>query len=250
MNNQVDDKKETVEITYDNKSDCSPIDTKKAKGNSTDKEKDRTDLKSKKIIKKQSDTNVKTGNEKNLGRKSRSNSFEPKNTDLQIKDKKVNKSKLLIDKNSKIKRDNKKSISRKTTQDDSEILKENQSLKNQVNELEKKLNDLNEQLKLDNLERKGKDYLRIELEMWKNKSENITKNYVQTLTSLKNQISEDKTIFVEKINTMQNEYTNEINSLKDKYQHTLEKLENSVKLHKTENENLKKKISKLKEILN
>jgi len=131
----------------------------------------------------------------------------------------------------------------------SSVLKDNENLKNQIKFLEKKLNDINEQTRLDQIERKGKDYLRIELEIWKSKTDLLSKNYIQTLSSMKKQILDDKNMFVEKIKSMEDEYANEIVSLKNKYQNLLERQELSLKLYKKENENLKKKLSKVKEIL-
>jgi hypothetical protein len=131
----------------------------------------------------------------------------------------------------------------------SALLSENEALKEKVSELEKKLRTINDQVALDILEKKGKDHLRVELEIWKNRSESLAKNYVETLSNLKKQILTDKTNFLDQIKTSQTAFTSQVNMLKNKYQSTLDKYEINVKKLRKENEELKKKVSKVKEIL-
>jgi len=66
---------------------------------------------------------------------------------------------------------------------------------------------------------------------------------------MKKQLLQDKSNFVDQIKSMQNTYTGEINQLKNKYQSTIEKYENSIKRLRKDNEELKIKVSKVKEIL-
>lgn len=131
----------------------------------------------------------------------------------------------------------------------SNLQKENEELKSKITNLEKSLKNINYQLSLDALEKKGRDYLRVELEIWKNRSETIANSYIETTSNMKKQLLQDKSNFVDQIKSMQNTYTGEINQLKNKYQSTIEKYENSIKRLRKDNEELKIKVSKVKEIL-
>jgi cell division protein FtsB len=129
------------------------------------------------------------------------------------------------------------------------VLLENELLKSKITELEKIIKDLTDQIALDNIQKKGKDHLRVELEIWKNRSESMGKNYIDTISSLKKQLLQDKMSFIDQIKSTQINFTNQIISLKTKYQTTIEKYEISNKKLKKENEELKKKVNKVKEII-
>lgn len=130
------------------------------------------------------------------------------------------------------------------------VLTENENLKNKINQLEKTVKFLNDQIGLDNIEKKGKDHLRVELEIWRNRSDSLAQNYLETLTQLKKQLINDKANYVSQIKSMQNHFTTQVNSVKNKYQSTLEKYEINIKKLRRENDELKKKLSKVKEIIN
>jgi hypothetical protein len=129
------------------------------------------------------------------------------------------------------------------------LQKENEELKQKVNNLEKSLKSINYQISLDTLEKKGRDHLRVELEIWKNRSETIANSYLETMSNMKKQLLQDKANFLEQIKMMQSTYTGEIHGLKAKYQTTLDKYETTLKRLRKDNEELKNKVSKVKEIL-
>ena len=129
------------------------------------------------------------------------------------------------------------------------LQKENEELKQKVNNLEKSLKSVNYQISLDTLEKKGRDHLRVELEIWKNRSETIANSYLETMSNMKKQLLQDKANFLEQIKMMQSTYTGEIHGLKAKYQTTLDRYETTLKRLRKDNEELKNKVSKVKEIL-
>jgi hypothetical protein len=145
------------------------------------------------------------------------------------------------------------SLLRRNSKQESEVItnlqRENEELKSKVANLEKSLKSINYQLSLDTLEKKGRDYLRVELDIWKSRSETIANSYLDTMANMKKQLMQDKANFVDQIKSMQNTYTGEINELKNKYQSTLDRYENSTKRLRKDNEELKSKVSKVKEIL-
>jgi len=130
-----------------------------------------------------------------------------------------------------------------------DLLQENEFLKSKIRELEDVVKKLNDQIAFDNIEKKGKDHLRVELEIWKNRSESITNTYLDNIGELKKQLNNDKCGYLDQIKNMQQYCSKQINEIKGKYQSTLEKYEINIKKMKKENEELRKRVQKVKDIL-
>jgi hypothetical protein len=219
-------------------------------------ENDKSELSAKSYL---SEKKYKTQNEKTTKRISRKNSKSNSklNTQPNRNDSKNNSVSKISNKSTTSKSN--RSITKKTyglglkrkenEVDLNRLHRENEELKIKLNKLEQSLKAINSENTLDKLEKKGKDYLRVELEIWKNRSEAISKSYLETISNLKKQIFNDKNHFIEQIKTMQNTCNKEIGELKNKYQFNFEKLEAYNKNLKIENLELKKKVSKVKEIL-
>ena len=133
------------------------------------------------------------------------------------------------------------------------LLEENKILKEKVKQLEKKLayfsenkNFLNKEKTYDDL---GKDNLILELEIWKNRSEKIAKNYSDTLDHLKNQLKSEKNQYLDQIKNMRIDFQNEIEVLKKKFQDNILKNDKIIKKLKMQNETNTKKLSKVKDII-
>jgi hypothetical protein len=144
-----------------------------------------------------------------------------------------------------------------------EILKEeNEILKEKIKHLETKIDNLekiNENLIVNKRENfMNKNYsedankennLIMELQIWKNRSQKMTENYISTLNDLRNQLKQDKKHYVDLIKNMQSEFHSEVDRLKKAYEGNIVRNEKVVKKLKKENEEISKKLGKVKDII-
>jgi hypothetical protein len=130
-----------------------------------------------------------------------------------------------------------------------EPFSENEQLRIHIKKLEERIKYLTEQLHFDKVEKKGKDHLRVELEIWKNRADSLSHSYIDTLNDLRKQLASDKSRYTEEIKSAQTTFVNQVMSLKTGYQSVIEKNENTIKKLRRENEDLRKKVTKVKDIL-
>jgi cell division protein FtsB len=132
---------------------------------------------------------------------------------------------------------------------DSSNHREQEQLKATVKHLEEKVKYLTQQLHFEKIEKKGKDHLRVELEIWKNRADSLSQNYLETLNGLRNQLAADKSKFTEEIKSAQKSFVTQVMALKDQYQSVIEKNETTIKKIRKENEDLRRKVHKVKDII-
>ena len=125
----------------------------------------------------------------------------------------------------------------------------NENLEKKIKKLERIIMNLNEQLNLEKNDKKGKDNNRSELQIWKNRTEMVSKNYADNLKNMKKQLFIDKENYNEQIKIIQGNFVNQVNILKNQYQSIIEKNEKTIKNMKKENCILKNRVMKVKDIL-
>jgi hypothetical protein len=139
-----------------------------------------------------------------------------------------------------------KSIIKNNSEMFDNLQKENEDLKLKITNLERNMNLMNT---YSNDPIKGKNHLRLEMEIWRQRSETVAHNYLETINNMKKQLAQDKSTFVDQIKSLQNTFTNQVMELKNKYQSTLDKYEVNIRKLRKENGELKKKVLKVQEIL-
>lgn len=94
-----------------------------------------------------------------------------------------------------------------------------------------------------------KDTLIKEMLMWKHTSKSLWKEYLQALTELKKELSQNKKSFLEQINKMQNDFKIELKKIRNAFETTLIRKDNEIKKLKNHNTEIANKLSIVKEIL-
>lgn len=133
--------------------------------------------------------------------------------------------------------------------DSKQLKEENIMLKNKVSELESIIKKLKWENKIDELQKKGKDSIRLELEIWKDRSEKLASNYLVNINEIKKQLSEDKDKYTKEIKHIQLKANQDINTLSERFTLAIEKYERDIQEMKKENKDLRKKINKVQNIL-
>ena len=148
-------------------------------------------------------------------------------------------------------------VKKKVLKNKSLAEEENEMLRSKVIELENYIrnlypNNMNMNRDYNNpnqLPAEEVDALRNELELWKNRSEMLTSNFFENLNAMKKQLLDDKNLYISQIKNMKSNFTGQVTTLKNKYQTSLEKSKNIIKKLRKENDDYKKKMLKVKEIL-
>lgn len=126
--------------------------------------------------------------------------------------------------------------------------RENRELKKQIQEMQRKIADLNDEIKLNNLQEKGDSYLRYELDIWKERTETIGRDYVQNLNAIKKQLFSDKNEYLSEISNTKQLCTLQLNTIKEKYQNAINKQNYLINLYSQQNAEIKKRLDKVRSI--
>lgn len=126
--------------------------------------------------------------------------------------------------------------------------RENKELKQQIKEMQRRVADLKDEIKLNNLQEKGDSYLRYELDIWKERTETIGRDYVQNLNAIKKQLFSDKNEYISEINYTKQLCTIQLNAIKEKYQNTINKQNYLIDLYSKQNSEIKKRLDKVRSI--
>ena len=118
---------------------------------------------------------------------------------------------------------------------------ESLSLREEIKQLKEKLNEL---------EKFSNNKAIQEVKFWKNRCDVLASNYYESINSLRIQIKEEKTNFLEQIKNLNIECLNQVEEVNLKYQNILAQCDWNITKLKKENEELRKKFSKVKNILN
>lgn len=127
--------------------------------------------------------------------------------------------------------------------------KENKELKRTVAEMEKMISDLNDEIKLNNLEEKGESYLRYELEIWKQRTDTIGKEFISNLNELKKTLFNDKNEYMNQIEETKQICNCSFNDIKEKSINAINKQNYLIEKYTKENAEIKKKLNKIKSIV-
>ena len=127
--------------------------------------------------------------------------------------------------------------------------KENKELKRTVAEMEKMISDLNDEIKLNNLEEKGESYLRYELEIWKQRTDTIGKEFISNLNELKKTLFNDKNEYMNQIEETKHICNCSFNDIKEKSINAINKQNYLIEKYTKENAEIKKKLNKIKSIV-
>ena len=95
----------------------------------------------------------------------------------------------------------------------------------------------------------GKSLIRLELEIYKTRTENLSEKFLDTIREMSSSIYNDKELFLRKIKEINLSSTKSINDLKKKYEPILTKYSINIAKYKKENEMIKNKLSNMKKIL-
>jgi hypothetical protein len=136
------------------------------------------------------------------------------------------------------------------------LLQENEILKEKIKHLEAKIEQIVKaketslNMNSNNTEEpKDNNNLILELQIWKNRSEKMSENYILTLNDLRNQLKQDRKHYVDLVRNMQSEFHSEVDRLKKAYEGNIIRNEKIVKKLKKENEDITKKLGKVKDII-
>ena len=114
--------------------------------------------------------------------------------------------------------------------------------------MQRKIADLNDEIKLINLQEKGDSYLRYELDIWKERTETIGRDYVQNLNAIKKQLFSDKNEYLSEISNTKQLCTLQLNTIKEKYQNAINKQNYLINLYSQQNAEIKKRLDKVRSI--
>ena len=125
----------------------------------------------------------------------------------------------------------------------------NKELEEKITDLERIVEYLTDQLRREKTSSRGKDHLRLELEIWKTRTEALTKKYLENLSALKNQLVTNKSSFLDQLKILQTNFNTQVNNLKIQYHTNIEKNEHVIKRMRRENEDMRKKVMKVKDLI-
>ena len=128
---------------------------------------------------------------------------------------------------------------------------ENKDLKLQIETIETLLRNQYGFTNFDKYEENqaGKSLIRLELEIYKTRTENLSEKFLDTIREMSSSIYNDKELFLRKIKEINLSSTKSINDLKKKYEPILTKYSINIAKYKKENEMIKNKLSNMKKIL-
>jgi hypothetical protein len=115
-------------------------------------------------------------------------------------------------------------------------------LKEENRKLREKINDLEEFVS-----NKGESG---EVMFWKKKCDILTNNYLEAINSLRNQLRIEKITLTEQVKALNVDCLKQVESITVKYQNVFDDYERNINRLKKENDELRKKFSKVKNILN
>jgi hypothetical protein len=126
---------------------------------------------------------------------------------------------------------------------------ENQMLKEKIKHLEKIIEEQENERYFERVESKGKDYMRIELEVWKNKYDQLSAEFTESFIQMKKQLADEKQFFTEQFNNSQNYFQSQIKNLKEKYESTIDKNNLDIERLRNSNKMLTEKFVKMQKLI-
>lgn len=124
----------------------------------------------------------------------------------------------------------------------------NTTLKQKINQLQNKIKVLEEELYYSTLAVKGYTYLNKELHSWQRKTEVIGKDMYDKLDELKHTLFNDKKIFSDEVLKTKKLCDASITAIQEKFQDTLNRQEFLIEMYTEQNQQIKKRLQKIRNI--
>lgn len=124
----------------------------------------------------------------------------------------------------------------------------NTTLKQKINQLQTKIKSLEEELYYSTLAVKGYTYLNKELHSWQRKTEVIGKDMYEKLDELKHTLFNDKKIFSDEVLKTKKLCDASITAIQEKFQDTLNRQEFLIEMYTEQNQQIKKRLQKIRNI--
>ena len=125
---------------------------------------------------------------------------------------------------------------------------DNNNLKEIIKEKEKEILNLEDDLRILNLQTKGDGYLKYELENWKKKIDLIGINCINNLNQIKQELYLNKCNFNDNVKFLKNSCEFQIKRLTEKCEDIISKQNYKIEQLKKQNEIVKKRLNKVKNI--
>jgi hypothetical protein len=137
------------------------------------------------------------------------------------------------------------------------IAQENVILKKKLHELETTITNLEN--KIENLNKHDNSLthyapkindsdIKKEIKLWKERTQQLTENYLSTLKALKEELNKDKVAFKTAITNIKNQFNSDLKSMYNSYNNQMVKNEKKLAMLIKENNDLKRKEEKVKEV--
>jgi hypothetical protein len=125
---------------------------------------------------------------------------------------------------------------------------DNNNLKEIIKQKEKEIFNLEDDLRILNLQTKGDGYLKYELDNWKKKIDLIGINCINNLNQIKQELYLNKCNFNDNVKFLKNSCEFQIKRLTEKCEDIISKQNFKIEQLKKQNEQLKKRLNKVKNI--
>jgi hypothetical protein len=126
---------------------------------------------------------------------------------------------------------------------------ENENLKRRLETVKTFLKKHRNKLNLDQIELRGKENMKMEIAIWKNREESLVSRYLHIINSFKQQVIHEKEQFSEIIQQLSSYSSDNVKSIQIKYEDQIRMNEEKHNNLRRENDELKGKFSKLKNIV-
>ena len=141
-----------------------------------------------------------------------------------------------------------KKVSFKTLKEKDEY--DNIYLKELISKKQKEIKQLKDDLRIVYLQEKGEGYLQYELELWKQKTETIGRDFIDNLNQIKERLYYDKIDYQNQIKQLRNLCDYNFKKINENCENTINKQEFIIKDLSEKNEDLRKRVERMKNIFN
>ena len=144
--------------------------------------------------------------------------------------------------------DKNKKVTFKTLKEKDEY--DNTYLKELIAKKQREINQLKDDLRIVYLQEKGEGYLQYELELWKQKTETIGRDFIDNLNQIKERLYYDKIDYQNQIKQLRNLCDYNFKKINENCENTINKQEFIIKDLSEKNEDLRKRVERMKNIFN
>ena len=123
-------------------------------------------------------------------------------------------------------------------------------MKELIAKKQREINQLKDDLRIVYLQEKGEGYLQYELELWKQKTETIGRDFIDNLNQIKERLYYDKIDYQNQIKQLRNLCDYNFKKINENCENTINKQEFIIKDLSEKNEDLRKRVERMKNIFN